>query len=31
LNILWPNVLALILMIIAILYAGARAFRQRLD
>lgn len=31
LNILWPNVLALLVMIIAILYIGARAFRQRLD
>ncbi len=31
LEILWPNVLALLAMIAVILYIGARAFRQRLD
>ncbi len=30
-EVLWPNVLAMLVMIIAILYIGARAFRQRLD
>lgn len=31
LDILWPNVLALLVMITVILYVGARSFRQRLD
>jgi len=31
LEVLWPEVLALLVMIVVILYIGARAFRQRLD
>ena len=31
LEILWPNVLALVVMIAIILFIGVRAFRQRLD
>ena len=31
LEVLWPQALALLVMIVVILYIGARAFRQRLD